>query len=181
MLEILYFTRQTAADDRRLPADPTELALLPLEGFAQLEIPVVDFQETDRCQIHWARCTGTKVFGNGGPRNDWVWVQTGGEANNGNLRGRVVARLLALFKIRNILSEAGAVHRLGLVCILDSVNSGRFHIASGHIRVRRRVHGRHRRIVTIGAVIGQAQLIPSGERQGILNYRIDLRTFNEKY
>jgi len=44
-----------------------------------------------------------------------------------------VARLLAPFKIRNILSEAGAVHRLALVCILDPVNSGRFHIASGHI------------------------------------------------
>jgi len=144
MLEILHFTRQTAADDWRLPADPTEQGLLRLEGFAQLEISVADFQETDRCQIHWARCTGTKAFGNGGPRNDWVWVQTGGEANNGNLRGRVLALLLALFKIRNILSEAGAVHRLGLVCILDSVNGGRFHIASGHIRVRRRVNGRHR-------------------------------------
>jgi len=64
-----------------LPADPTELGLLPVEGFAQLEIPVADFQETDRFQIHRARCSGTKAFRNGGPRNDWVWVQTGGEAN----------------------------------------------------------------------------------------------------
>jgi hypothetical protein len=181
MQEILRFTRQTAADDRRLPADPTELGLLPVEGFAQLEIPVADFQETDRFQIHRARCTGTKAFRNGGPRNDWVWVQTGGEANYGDLRGRVVARLLALFKIRNILSEAGAVHRLALVCILDPVNSGRFHIASGHIRVGRRVNGRDMRIVSIGAVIGQAQVIPSGERQWIVNHRIDLRTFNEIY
>jgi hypothetical protein len=181
MQEILRFTRQTAADDRRLPADPTELGLLPVEGVAQLEIPVADFQETDRFQIHRARCTGTKAFRNGGPRNDWVWVQTGGEANYGDLRGRVVARLLALFKIRNILSEAGAVHRLALVCILDPVNSGRFHIASGHIRVGRRVNGRDMRIVSIGAVIGQAQVIPSGERQWIVNHRIDLRTFNEIY
>ena len=141
MQEILRFTRQTAVDDRRLPADPTELGLLPVEGFAQLEIPVADFQETDRFQIHRPCCTGTKAFRNGGPRNDWVWVQTGGEANYGDLRGRVVARLLALFKIRNILSEAGAVRRLALVCILDPVNSGRFHIASGHIRVGRRVNG----------------------------------------
>jgi len=133
MQEILRFTRQTPVDDRRLPADPTELGLLPLEGFAQLEIPVADFQETDRFQIHWARCTGTKAFCNGGPRNDWVWAQTGGEANYGDLRGHVVARLLALFKIRNMLSEAGAVPRLALVCILDPVNSSRFHIASRHI------------------------------------------------
>jgi len=183
MQEILRFTRQTAADDRGLPADPTELGLLPVEGFAQLEIPVANFQETDRFQIHWARCTGTKAFRNGGPRNDSVWVQTGGEANYGDLREQVVARLLALLKIRNILSEAGAIHQLALVCILDPVNRGRFHIASGHIRVGslRRVNGRDMRIVSIGAVIGQAQVIPSGERQCIVNHRIDLRTFNEIY
>ena len=111
MQEILRFTRQTAADDRRLPADPTELGLLLVEGFALLETPLADFQETDRFQIQRACCTETKAFRNGGPRNHWVWVQTGGEAKYGDLRGRVGARLLARFKIRNMLSEAGAVHR----------------------------------------------------------------------
>jgi len=76
-----------------------------------------------------------------------------------------VARLLALFKIRHILSEAGAVHRLALVCIREPVNSGRFHIGSGHIRVGRQVNSRDMRIVSIGVVIGQAQVIPSGERE----------------
>jgi len=93
----------------------------------------------------------------------------------------MVARLLALFKIRNTLSEAGAVDRLALVCILDPVNSGRFHIASRHIRVGMRVHGRDMRIVSIGAVIGLAHVIPSGERQWIVNHRMDVRTFNEIY
>ena len=37
------------------------------------------------------------------------------------------------------------------------------------------------RIVGIGAVIGQAHVIPSGERQWIVNHRIDLPTFNEIY
>ena len=76
-----------------------------------------------------------------------------------------MARLLALFKIRHILSEAGAVHRLALVCIREPVNSGRFHIGSGHIRVGRQVNSRDMRIVSIGVVIGQAQVIPSGERE----------------
>jgi len=181
MHEILRFTRQTAADDRPLPADTTELGLLPAEGCTLLEIPVPDFQETERFQIHRARCTGTKAFHNGGPRNDWVWVQTGREAKYRDLQGRAVAQLPAPFKIRNMLSEAGAVHRLALVCILDPVNSGRFHIASVHIRVGRRVNGRDMRIVSIGAVIGQAQVIPCGERQWIVNHRIDLRKFNEIY
>ena len=135
MEEILRFIRQTAADDRRWRAHPAELRLLPVEGFAQLEIPVPDFQVTDRFQIHRARCTGTKAFRNCGSRNDWVWVQTSGEANYGDLRERVVARLLALFKIRNILCEAAAVHRLALVRIRDPINGGRFPIRSGHIRV----------------------------------------------
>jgi len=49
--------------------------------------------------------------------------------------------LLPPFKIRHILSEAGAVHRLALRWILDPLNSGRFAIASGHIRVGRHVNG----------------------------------------
>jgi len=52
MEELLRFVKQTAADDQRLPADSAELGLLPIEGFAQLEIPVPDLQETDRFQIH---------------------------------------------------------------------------------------------------------------------------------
>jgi len=44
MEEILRFIRQTAVDDRRLPADPADLGLLPVEGFAQLEISVPDFR-----------------------------------------------------------------------------------------------------------------------------------------
>ena len=37
------------------------------------------------------------------------------------------------------------------------------------------------RIVDIGTVIGQAHVIPTGESQWIVNYRIDLWTFNEIY
>jgi len=142
MEEILRFIRQTAADDRRLPADSAELELLPVEGVARLEIRVPDFQETDRFQIHRARCTGEKAFRNGGSRNDWVWVETGGEASYGDLQGRVVDQLPALFKIRNILSAAAAVDRLALVRILDPINGGRFNLLSEHIRVGNRINRR---------------------------------------
>ena len=70
---------------------------------------------------------------------------------------------------------------MALVCILDLVNSGRFDIASIYIMVGRPVNHRAMRIVSIGAVISQGQVIPSGERQWIVNHRIDLRTFNEIY
>jgi len=90
MGEIRCFIRQTAAANGRLPADPAELGFVPGERFAQLEIPVPDFQETDRFQIHRAGYTVPKAFRNGGSRYDWVWVQTGGEVNYGDLRGRVV-------------------------------------------------------------------------------------------
>ena len=89
--------------------------------------------------------------------------------------------MLAPFTIRHILSEAAAVHRLALVRILDPINGGRFHIPSGHIQVGNRINGHDMRIVSIGAVIEQAQVIPSGEKQWIVNHRIDQRTFNEIY
>jgi len=97
--EMLRFIRQTIADDQRLPSDRMELGSLPVEQFTHLEIPVSDFQEADVFLIHHSHCTGTKAFRNGDPRNDWIWVQAGGEESYGDLRGRVVARLLALFKI----------------------------------------------------------------------------------
>jgi len=92
-----------------------------------------------------------------------------------------MARLLALFTIRNILCQAAALYRLALVRILDPINGGRFHIPSGHIRVGNRINGRDMRIVSIGAVIGQVQVIPSSEKPWIVNHRIDLRMFNEIY
>ena len=97
---MLRFTKQTVPDDHPLSSDPTELGLLPVEQFTHLEIPVADFQETDVFQIHRARSTGTMAFHSGGPRNDWVWIQAGGEDSYGHLQGRGVAQLLALFNKR---------------------------------------------------------------------------------
>ena len=94
---MLRFIKHTAVDDPRLPANPTELGLLPEEQFAHLEFPFSDFPEADVFQIHRARWTGTKTFRNGYARNDWIWVQTGREESNWDLRGGAVLPLLALF------------------------------------------------------------------------------------
>jgi len=85
--EMLHFIRQTIADDQRLPSDRTELGSLPVDQFTHLEIPVSEFQEADVFQTHHARCTGTKAFRNGDPRNDWIWVQAGGEKVMGICEG----------------------------------------------------------------------------------------------
>ena len=83
--------------------------------------------------------------------------------------------------MRNIFSKATGVQRLALLHVLDLINSGRFHLVNGHIRIEKRRSGREMRIVDIGTVIGQAHVIPTGEGQWIVNHRIDLRTFNEIY
>jgi len=181
MEELLRLTNQTVADNHPLSSDPTELRLLPVEQFTHLEIPVADFPETDIFPIHRARSTGTMAFRSGGPRNDCVWIQADREDSYGDLEGRGVAQLLALFKIRNVFSEAAGVRRLALLRVLDQINSGRFHLTSGHIRVGKRCSSREMRIVDIGTLIGQAHVIPTGEGQWIVNHRIDLRTFNETY
>ena len=97
----------------------------------------------------------------------------------GEHRGRAVARLVGLFKIRKVQREV--VSWLALVQVLDLVNSGRFHGASGHIRVCRRRNGWDMRIIDIGVVIGQAHVFPYGDGQWLVNHRIDLRTFNDIY
>ena len=160
---------------------PRTVGLLPVEGFPHLEIPVANFQETERFQIPWARCTGPMAFHNHGSRNHWVLVQTCGEANYGALWGCVVAQLLAHFKIWNILSEAAAVYHLALVYILDPINSGRFHIRSNHVQVGNRINDRYLRIVSIEAVMSQAHVIPIREKQYIENPRIDLSKLNAIY
>ena len=97
----------------------------------------------------------------------------------GELHGQAVARLVGLFKIRNVRTEV--VSRLAFVQVLDPVNGGRFHGASGHIRVCRRRNGRDMMKIDIGVVVGQAQVVPYGNGQWLVNHRIDLRTFNDIY
>ena len=167
------------ADERQLPVDPSEVKFLPGEQFTQLEIPVPDFQETDIFQIHRARSVGGKSFRNSGARNDWIWIQAGGLDMYGELRGQAMARLVGLFKIRNVRTEV--VSRLAFVQVLDPVNSGRFHGASGHIRVCRRRNAWDMRIIDIGVVVGQAHVVPYGYGQWLVNHPIDLWTFNDIY
>ena len=97
----------------------------------------------------------------------------------GELRGRAVARLVRLFKIRNVRTEV--VSRLAYVQVLDQENGGRFHGASRHIRVCKRRNGRHMRIIDIGVIVGQTHVVPFGDGQWLVNHRIDLRTFNDIY
>jgi len=130
MEEILPFIQHTVVDD-----PPTQLGLLSVDQFTYLEIPVADFLETDVFQIHRAPCTRTQAFCNSGPRNDLVWIQAGGEESYRDLRGQGVARFVGLVMMRNILSKAGGVRGLALLCLVNPINMGRFHLASGHIQV----------------------------------------------
>ena len=116
-VELVNYVSQTTADERQLPVDPCELKFLPAEQFTQLEIPVADFQDTVIFQVHRARCMGRKSFRNSGARNDCIWIKAGGLDMYGELRGRAVACLVGLFKIRNVRREV--VSRLAYVQVLD--------------------------------------------------------------
>jgi len=88
--------------------EPT--ALLPsllVKLLMQKEVPVPVFQETEVYDIHCARCTGGRLFRNQESRNDWVWVQAGGEEMYGALRRRLPAKLMAVCKIWHSISDRG--------------------------------------------------------------------------
>ena len=178
--ELIRYSRHNLPTERRLPEDPVILRSLPVELLTQLEVPVLAFQETDVYDIHRARCTGALDFRNQGSRNDWVWVQAGDEEMYGALRGRLPAKLLALFKIRNPTCD-GTVRRLASVQMLSPVNSGRASDVHGLVTVQQREDAREFTIVDVGTILGLAHLILEADRRWLVNNRIDLRTFNEIY
>ena len=122
--ELIRYSRHSLPTEHRLPEDPARLRSLPVELIRHLEVPVPASQETEVYDIHRARCKGTRLFRNQGSRNDWVWVLAGGEGMYGALRGRLPAKLMALFKNRYYISEGG-VRRLASLQILSAVNAGR--------------------------------------------------------
>ena len=178
--ELIRYSRDSLPSERRLPEDPAILGFLPVELLTQLEIPVLAFQETNVYDIHRARSTGTRLFRNQASRNDWVWVQMGGEQMYGALRGRLPGKLLALFKIRDYTHE-NMVRRLACVQMLNAVNSGRLSDVHGLATVQLREDTQEFTIVDIGTILGLAHLIPETDRRWLVNSHIDLRTFNEIY
>ena len=178
--ELIRYSRHRLPTEHRLPEDPARLRSLPVELMTHLEVPVPAFQETEVYDIHRARCTGNRLFRNHGSRNDWVWVQAGGEGMYGALRGRLPAKLMVLFKIRDYISKGG-VRRLASIQMLSAVNAGRPSDVHGLVTVQQREEAREFTIVDIGTILELAHLIPEADRRWLVNSRIDLRIFKEIY
>ena len=178
--ELIRYTQHNLPADRRLPEDSAILGLLPVELLTQLEIPIPAFQDPEVYDIHRARCTGALRFRNQGCCNDWIWVQAGREEMYGALKGRLPAKLVALFKIRDYTCW-DTVRRLASVQMLMAVNSRRLSDIHGLITVQLREDARAFTVVDIGTILGLADLIPETDRRWLVNSRIDLRTFNEIY
>ena len=98
----------------------------------------------------------------------------------GVLRGRLLAKLVALLKIRDPRSE-DTVRRVAGVQLLTPVNSGRLSDLHGFVTVQMREDTQGFTIVDIGTILGLAHLIPEEGRPWLVNSRIHLRTFNEVY
>jgi len=119
--KLIRYSRHDLPTERQLPEDQAILQSLSVELLTQLEIPIVTFQERDVYDIHRARCTGALHFRNQGSRQDWVWVQAGSEEMYGALRGRLPAKPVGLFKIRDYTCE-NAGRRVAAVRMLSAVN-----------------------------------------------------------
>ena len=99
----------------------------------------------------------------------------------GALRGRLPARLIALFKIRSGYMQQDTVYGLAGVQFMSLVDSGRPSDVQGLVTVQLRDVTRELPIVHIGTIIGLTQRILEIERRWLVNSRIDLGTFNEIY
>jgi len=97
----------------------------------------------------------------------------------GTLRGRLPAKLVALFKIMDCSQDT--VQRLADVQMLSPVNSGRPSDVYSLVTVQLRQDARVFTLVDIETILGLAHLIPEGDRRWLVNSHIDLTTFNEIY
>jgi len=98
---LIRYSQHNLLPESRLLEDPEILESLPVELLTEQEIRVLVFQETEIYDIHRARYTGALNFRNQGSRNDWVLVRARTEDMYGALRGRLAAKIIALFKIRD--------------------------------------------------------------------------------
>jgi len=98
----------------------------------------------------------------------------------GALQGRLPAKLVALFKIRDYRCE-DRVRRLAGVQFVSAGNSGQISDVHTLVTVQMKEDAREFTVVDIGTILGLAHLIPEGDRRWIVNSHIDLRTFNEVY
>jgi len=156
------YSRHNLPPECRLLEDPEILESLPVELLTQLEIPVHAFQETEIYDIHRARCMGALNFRNHGSRNDLVWVRAGTEDMYGALWGRLPAKLVALFKIRDYRCE-DRVRRLAGIQFVSAVNSGRISDVDSLVTVQMKEDAREFTVVDIGSILGLAHLIPEGD------------------
>jgi len=115
-----------------------------------------------------------------GSPNHWVWVKAGSEEMYDALRGRLPAKLVALFQIRNYTCE-NPVPWAEAVRMLSAVNSGFPSDIHGLVKVQVREDAREFTIVDIATIHGLGHLIPEGERCWLLDSWIDLRMFNKVY
>ena len=179
--ELIRYSRLSLPPERRLPENPAIFLAWVVELLTQLEIPVLAFQESGVYVIHRARCTGARLFCNMTSQNDYIWIQAGGENMYGALRGRLLARVIVLFKIRLPYMEQDTVYRLAGVQFMSLLDSERLSDVQGLVTVELREVTRELTIVHIGTILGLAHLIPETERRWHVNSRIDLRTFNAIY
>ena len=178
--ELSQYSRHNLPPERQLPADHAILESLLVELLTQLKKQVVAFLESDVYDIHRAGCTDTLDFRNPGSRNDWVLVQASSEEMDGALRGRLLAKLVALFKIWDYTCK-NAVRRVAALRMLSAVNSGFPSDIYGLVTVQMREDAREFTIVDVGTFHGLAHLIPEGERFWLVTRRLDMRKFNEVY
>ena len=98
----------------------------------------------------------------------------------GALRGRLLVKLLALFKIRDY-TQQDAVYHLAGVELMNVVNSGSPSDVHRLVMVYLRDDAWELTILDIRTILGLAHLILETDRCWLVNSRIDLRMFNKIY
>jgi hypothetical protein len=177
--------------------DSTSLKMASVVVFKSVKCPVQNFQ-TNQVEVLRARCTGTKSWFEGPPRNDWIWYSYGTpELHEGERRSRAfnkgrtkasttpamayrrVGRLLCLF----ILHGLDGVSKWRLAALEETIpiDGGHTQSPSDLPAVRKKTTDVVK-IIPASRLTGPAHLIPESDGHvWWVNTYIDLTTWNSVY
>jgi len=171
-----YLIRNPFQDAQEPQASADQLIDAPLEAFNTLQVPIPTFNN-DGYLLHRIHCTGPNLFRKQEKRNDWVFVRRRKSATQvqGSLRGRVPAKLNALFKLRDLL--ANTCYHLAHVSLLTIIGSPTPDGLESMILVGKPMKSH---VIRVADIEGMAHLvIVNPEELYLVNNRIDVHTRND--
>jgi len=151
-----------------------------VHAHTQISVQVCNFQDVSNATMHPVRCTGKRGWHNGLPRRDNIFLDRSKIGSYGSLRGRLPARVDAIFTIYDYILDK--THELAHITKYKPVAGGQLNNISRLVEVILRSDVNAHEIIPITQIHSIAHLVHNSYNERyIVNAHIDLNVFNHIY